>query len=375
MASRGGGPGGRRSQRAPARNGGAEELYFRSYSHAGIHEEMIADHVRTESYRRAITKHASAIRGKVRSAAGVAYDVVLDVGCGTGILSIFAARAGARKVYAVDASDIALQAKLVVEANGLADVINVIHSKIEEAQLDEQADILISEWMGYSLLYELYLAPVTNTERLEQFDNFWKDVYGIDMSAIIPAARRSAFEEPCIEIVTPENVLSWPAVVKEINCRTVVTEEVSPISADFHFSSMMLAPLHGFVLWFTVGFDELPSSSRNHAIGNGTLGLDQALDSSNSCHSKMPTESKHSRLFRSANTISDMIVLSTAPEEEPTHWAQTLLYMDHDVKVDQDQEICGSIHMKYNDENPRFLDIDLTYSTGGMEFKKSFVMR
>ncbi|PNX95530.1 putative protein arginine N-methyltransferase 6-like protein, partial [Trifolium pratense] len=73
--------------------------YFHSYAHLGIHQEMIKDRVRTETYREAIMRHQDSIAGKV----------VVDVGCGTGILSIFCAQAGAKRVYAVDASDIALQ--------------------------------------------------------------------------------------------------------------------------------------------------------------------------------------------------------------------------------------------------------------------------
>ena len=49
-----------------------------------------------------------------------------DVGCGTGVLSIFAARAGAKKVYALDASDIVQKARQIVSDNGLADTITVI---------------------------------------------------------------------------------------------------------------------------------------------------------------------------------------------------------------------------------------------------------
>ncbi|XP_031745569.1 probable protein arginine N-methyltransferase 6 [Cucumis sativus] len=71
---------------------------------------MIKDSVRTETYRAAIMQHQSSIAGKV----------VMDVGCGTGILSIFCAQAGARRVYAVDASDIAVQASEVVKANNLS---------------------------------------------------------------------------------------------------------------------------------------------------------------------------------------------------------------------------------------------------------------
>jgi protein arginine N-methyltransferase 3 len=52
--------------------------------------------------------------------------IVLDVGCGTGILSLFAARAGAKRVIAVDASDIALKARRIVEANGYGDVITCV---------------------------------------------------------------------------------------------------------------------------------------------------------------------------------------------------------------------------------------------------------
>jgi protein arginine N-methyltransferase 1 len=80
----------------PGRSG---DRYFDSYAHFSIHEEMIRDKVRTDAYFRAITNHPERFLDKV----------VLDVGSGTGILSIFAARAGARHVYAVERASIAVQ--------------------------------------------------------------------------------------------------------------------------------------------------------------------------------------------------------------------------------------------------------------------------
>lgn len=74
---------------------------------------------------------------------------------------MFAARAGASKVYAVDCSNIAEQAKLIVRDNGLDDVVEVIRGKMEDLTLPVQyVDIIISEWMGYFLLYESMLDTV-----------------------------------------------------------------------------------------------------------------------------------------------------------------------------------------------------------------------
>lgn len=105
--------------------------YFRSYAHFGIHEEMLKDAVRTESYRDAMLNNPASFSGKV----------VLDVGCGTGILSMFAARAGARKVYAVDNSSIATMAREIIQANGLSDVITVLRGRMEDVLLPEKVDV------------------------------------------------------------------------------------------------------------------------------------------------------------------------------------------------------------------------------------------
>ncbi len=78
------------------------QSYARSYAHFGIHHEMLSDRARTLAYRRAIEMNAAAvIRGRR----------VLDVGCGTAILSLFCARAGADSVTAVDMSSIIQQAR------------------------------------------------------------------------------------------------------------------------------------------------------------------------------------------------------------------------------------------------------------------------
>eukprot|EP01052_Picozoa_sp_SAG31_P009956 SAG31_NODE_533_length_14371_cov_6.455367_18_plen_131_part_00 len=128
-----------------------------------VHELMLKDKPRTSTYRSAI--FAAVKRCK---AAGVAAPVVLDVGAGTGVLSMFAAQvrpgrvqglvclhgpptlssadlqAGAARVYAVEASGLSRLCAKLVATNGLDSVVTVLHDKVEAIQLPEQVDILVS---------------------------------------------------------------------------------------------------------------------------------------------------------------------------------------------------------------------------------------
>lgn len=64
---------------------------------------------------------------------------------------MFAAKAGAKRVYAVEASGLAHKARANVKQNGFDHIITVIQSKVEEVVLDEKVDVIISEWMVSSL--------------------------------------------------------------------------------------------------------------------------------------------------------------------------------------------------------------------------------
>ncbi|KAA3488483.1 putative protein arginine N-methyltransferase 6 [Gossypium australe] len=379
--------------------------YFEAYAHIGIHEEMIK--------------------------------VVVDVGCGTGILSIFCAQAGAKRVYAVDASAIAVQAKEVVKANNLAETVIVLHGRVEpqvrnnwfqhrgirddssaftvevnrtlaalenqggilDVEIDEQVDVIISEWMGYTLLYEsmlgsvitardrwlkhgglilpcaatLYLAPITHPDRYNDSIDFWRNVYGIDMSAMLPVAKQCAFEEPCVETITGENVLTWPHVVcllalllfpsgfpnrflkserptvKHVDCYTIQLNELESVSTRYKFQSMMRAPLHGFAFWFDVEFSGPANSSIITPSQSPLIGLsdDDPVDD-------IPSKKR--------TNPNEPLVLSTAPEDPPTHWQQTLIYLYDPIEVEQDQIIEGSVTLSQSKENRRFMNIHLQYS-------------
>ena len=104
---------------------------------------MLKDAVRTDSYRDFILSNPAIFKDAV----------VLDVGCGTGILSMFCARAGAKKVYAVDASEVAFKAERNVKENGLENIVQVIRGKVEELgdKITGKVDVIVSEWMGYFL--------------------------------------------------------------------------------------------------------------------------------------------------------------------------------------------------------------------------------
>ena len=112
-----------------------KDKYFESYSHYAIHEEMIKDKVRTRAYKDAILRNKYLFRNKT----------VLDVGCGTGILSFFSLQAGAKHVYAVDSANIIDYAVKIAEQNHMKN-ITFIKGKIEEIELPvKYVDIIISE--------------------------------------------------------------------------------------------------------------------------------------------------------------------------------------------------------------------------------------
>ncbi|KAK2093054.1 hypothetical protein P7K49_029583 [Saguinus oedipus] len=131
-----------------------DQLYYECYSDVSVHEEMIPDRVRTDAYRLGILRNWAALRGQT----------VPDVGAGTGILSIFSAQAGARRVYAVEASAIWQQARELVRFNGLEDRVHVLPGPVETVELPEQVDAIVSEWMGYGLLHESMLSSVLHAQ-------------------------------------------------------------------------------------------------------------------------------------------------------------------------------------------------------------------
>lgn len=175
------------------------DYYFGSYCETAIHQTMLKDEIRTLAYRDFCYDNKDFLNGKV----------VLDVGCGTGILSMFCAKMGA-KVYAVDNSTVIQKARQIAAENNLADRITFIQGQIEDIEIGEQVDIIISEWMGYFLLFEgmldsvlyardkwlkpggmmapnkakMLLACMTDEEWYNDNYHYWNDVYGFKMTSM-----------------------------------------------------------------------------------------------------------------------------------------------------------------------------------------------
>jgi len=107
---------------------------------------MLEDAIRTNSYERAIAQVAGGRR-------------VLDFGAGTGVLSIFAARHGARSVDAIERSTFVHHARRIARDSGFPD-IRFHYADHETFEMEGQVDLIVSEWMGHFLFYEAMLGPL-----------------------------------------------------------------------------------------------------------------------------------------------------------------------------------------------------------------------
>jgi protein arginine N-methyltransferase 1 len=143
---------------------------------------MISDRVRLDA-------HAEALRRVVTPST-----VVVDIGAGTGIMSLLACKFGARRVYAVEPSP---AVQLLVEAardNGYADRIVVLQRRSNEVTLPERADVIVSDLRGVLPPFQTHFADVVDArERL--LANGGRLVPATDTIWIAPVSAQDAFEE------------------------------------------------------------------------------------------------------------------------------------------------------------------------------------
>jgi protein arginine N-methyltransferase 1 len=252
--------------------------------------------------------------------------IILDVGTGSGILSIWAAQAGAAKVFAVEFTDIAKHARNLVASNGVSDIVEVIQSSVEDLQLPCKVDIIISEWMGYILLREsmldsvirarnrwmkpegsmfpshatMFFSPISfEDDRLNKIHDYrnsmddWtrfsremKDLYHVNMDVLDKPFQREQedyyiYSSLWTELST-EHVVGEPVVIKRLDLNTCTLEDAECVRRmDYRFSAPFNITVSGFAGWFTVDFA-------------GSAG----------------------------SPVTRRVVLSTGPEVGYTHWGQ-----------------------------------------------------
>lgn len=104
------------------------------FSNPWEHVRLLSDADRNEALIDVLARRAPGAR-------------VLEVGCGTGLLSCIAARLGARRVYAVEPTPLVEQARALVEANGLGDVVEVLRGRVEDLE-PRPVDVAFSELLN-----------------------------------------------------------------------------------------------------------------------------------------------------------------------------------------------------------------------------------
>ena len=353
---------------------------------------MLADHQRMAAYHSAILGNQDVFRDKV----------VMDIGTGSGILAVWAAQAGARRVYAVEYTDMAIHARKVMQANQVDHIVTVIQGAVEEVELpieqdglevepDEDGnnshrcvDIIISEWMGYFLLRESMLdsiirardkflkrrtglmfpshttmlwAPVTDEEERKQTSSEyasamsdWSDfcqttqtIYGVDMTILDKDFEREQKEYYLLSSrwseLPGDAVLAEPKVVKELDMMTCTIEESRGIPADY--------PAAKFD--FDISGDEYAGPISGFA-GWFTADFKSRTDAAG-------TE---------APRIHHPAFLSTGPENGYTHWGQQYFMLPNNsipLLKGETTRLVGSLEMMRTKENSRLYNVRLTYTS------------
>ena len=218
------------------------------------HRVMLSDRVRMKAFREAIA--ATVLPG----------DVVLDLGTGTGILAMWAAQAGARRVFAIDPAPVVRLAERFAADNEGCERIEFIEADARAVDLDEPVDVLISECLGNFFVtdelapvlrdaarhlkpdarvvpaaVELWMAPLF----YPQLDDvsFWdREHYGLDLSAGRSFALRSTYNRH----VDPRQMMAPPAMLQ----RFPLLQSPDTVGGSLRFTLTRASTVDAFAGWF-----------------------------------------------------------------------------------------------------------------------------
>ncbi|MEN9643579.1 MAG: hypothetical protein RL238_248 [Actinomycetota bacterium] len=239
------------------------------------HEEMLSDSVRVQTYHRGI-------RRKVQPG-----DVVVDLGTGTGLLAFMASRAGAKKVYAVEHSEVIEIAREIAQHNGFTN-IEFVQANSREFTPPEKVDVVLHEQMGDELFNEnmvqnlldvrdrflrphgrilpakfrLFVEPVTMHESM-RVRRFWNIELpdGIDLGPMRDSHAAGRIDTGRHEQIwlRPGSVAATfgtPAPILEIDLDTLASPDAIP--EDFVVERTASADMivDGTAIWFEAVFDD-----------------------------------------------------------------------------------------------------------------------
>lgn len=370
--------------------------YFDSYAHIGIHRVMLSDNIRTLSYREAIFRNPGLIKGKI----------VLDVGCGTGIISLFAAKCGAKRVYAVEKSSICKYARQIFEKNGFSDTIILIEKMMEEVNendIPEKIDVIVSEWMGFCLLFESMLPSVIYAR-----DKFMKPPKPpIEISSSDPITIEMIQSDKMAEelsksksIQLPEDNISKPnkdETISNFNYGTMFPSRarlyITAIEdyEYFHRKICFWDDIFGFNFktiknWSLIE-PLIETCPEKQIITDDSMLIEfdlnrvQKEDLSFSAPFKLnPLEPISFHAFVVWFDVffdgpEATILLSTSPFEQKTHWAQTIFYLKDPIQLNEDSLIEGTFEMHPNEKNPRDQDITIKFNVNGKDYVQTYKIR
>ncbi|CAD5117455.1 DgyrCDS6222 [Dimorphilus gyrociliatus] len=303
-----------------------EGVYYDMFQHY----LMLADSSRMLHYKRGIFEK-NKIKGKV----------VLDAGSGFGILALWCAQAGAKKVYAVEITDNYKHIIEAAKANGLSDIVEVIHDDALLVDLPEKVDVIVSEPIGMSIIAEgmftflcsvrdkylkpdgeilpcggnLYISAISDPDfagRIESFFQNFKAMYGVKMNHLIPRARDSLSSRAFQKSIRKHFLRSEPAMFKTLDFKTMSFEEANCVYGDYDLEIVSDGLVHGFSIFFDILFP------------NGTL-------------------------------------LDTSPLSQPTHWKSTVCYFKEPKNLQQGQKITGTVKLRVVENIEFFIDVTLEY--------------
>jgi Ribosomal protein L11 methyltransferase (PrmA)/PRMT5 oligomerisation domain len=203
------------------------------FSSLNVQKNMLSDTLRMEKFKKAIFETVK--RG----------DVVIDLGTGTGIFAVWAAQAGARKVFAVEETDMAGVAESVVAENGLQKTISIYRANSSKVCFPEPADVLIAEIVGHFFFEEgiveyvadvrnkllkspariipcaasIFLVPVELGNHFQEV-SFWKTFSDPKLSCVSQKASNTAY----VESVFPSQLLSSAMKIFELEATTWESE-------------------------------------------------------------------------------------------------------------------------------------------------------